>query len=337
MATMRAVLIKDGKGPAENLFIGDAPKPVPQDDQVVVKIKFFGLNRMDVSQREGNYPPPPGVTSVMGVEFSGTIDGLGPKAAKWKVGDEVFGLAAGGAYAEYIAVPEVNIFKKPTSMSWTQAAAIPENFLTAYQALVECGSVKEGDDVLIHAGASGVGLAAVQLARYFGANTVTATASTKEKLDWLLSLPAGATHVANYKTENFVDIVKTATAGKGVDVIVDMVGQSHWQKNVDSIASDGRWAIVAFMSGAAVPSFSLLPILFKRIHIQGTTLRSRSSAYKAQLVSTFAELVPHFTDADGAGPLRTYIHQIYPWQEIQTAHREMEGNSNAGKIIVEIV
>ncbi|KAI0060374.1 quinone oxidoreductase [Artomyces pyxidatus] len=334
---MRAVLIKDDKGPAENLYIGETPKPALGPQQVMVKIKAFGLNRMDISQRQGNYPPPPGVSLVMGVEFSGHVSELGPGASGWAVGDEVFGLAAGGAYAEYIVVPQTNILRKPKHLSWVQAASIPENFITAFQAVVLVAEIKKGDDVLVHAGASGVGLAAIQLARFFGAHSVTATASTKAKLDWLLSLPAGATHVANYKTENFAEVVKGATGGKGVDVIVDFVGRTHWQKNIESLAVDGRMSIVAFMSGAEVPEFNIAPILFKRLRIQGTTLRSRSAEYKADLISRFGELIEKFTDSDGVGPLRTYIHKVYPWTEIQAAHREMEADANAGKIMVEIV
>ncbi|CAL1713517.1 unnamed protein product [Somion occarium] len=338
MSSMQAVLIKDGKGPIENLYIGEADKPTPKADEVLVKIKAFGLNRMDVSQREGRYPPPPGISDILGVEFSGHVVDIGNSVERWTIGDEVFGLAGGGAYAEFIVVPETNVLKKPGHLSWVEAASLPENFLTAYQALILVGEMKEGEDVLVHAGASGVGVAAIQLARLHHAKHVIATASTSDKLNWLRSLPSGATHTANYKTQDFAAEVKKVTEGKGVDVVIDFVGQSHWHKNIDSLAVDGRMTLLAFLSGAEVPSFNLLPILFKRLRIQGSTLRSRSKQYQADLIKKFEEnILPHITGSEGAGKVRTYIHKVYPWTEIQEAHREMEANKNSGKIIAEVV
>ncbi|TFY51657.1 hypothetical protein EVG20_g10898 [Dentipellis fragilis] len=209
---------------------------------------------------------------------------------------------------------------------------------TAFQALVLCAGIKEGDNVLIHAGASGVGIAAIQLARKYGAKTVTATASTKEKLDWLLSIPNGATHVANYKTQDFAEEVKKTTGGKGVDVVIDFVGQSHWQKNIDSMALDARMTILATLSGAEVPSFNLSPILYKRLRIQGSTLRSRSPEYQTDLIARFAkDILGHITGETGDGQIRVYIHKVYPWTDIQAATTEMEANKNSGKIIAEIV
>ncbi|KAG6816994.1 hypothetical protein H0H87_000889 [Tephrocybe sp. NHM501043] len=313
---MRAILIKDGKGPVDNLHLGEAPTPSPGPGQVLVKIKAFGVNRMDILQREGNYPPPAGSSSILGVEFSGHISALGAGVSGWKVDDEVLGLAGGvsapsnGAYAEYIALPASHIIRKPNHLSWVEAASIPENFLTGKYsisiasgiALVLCAGLKKGGSVLVHAGASGVGVAAIQLARFLEANTVTATASTKEKLDWLLSLPLGATHVANYKTEDFSETVKKATNGKGADVVVDFVGRSHWKRNIDSLAIDGHMTMLALLSGKPhlhklVPELTVIagsqvdvdlsPILYKRLRIQGSTLRSRSVAYQTDLIAQY--------------------------------------------------
>ncbi|TFK73189.1 quinone oxidoreductase putative [Pluteus cervinus] len=335
---MRAVLIKDNKGPVDNLYIGDAPDLVLQQNEVLVKIVAFGLNRLDIIQREGNYPPPPGSSDILGVEFSGTISKLGPGASKWKIGDEVLGLAGGGAYAEYIAILETHLLPKPANLSWVEAASIPENFLTAFQAVVLYGEIHENDDVLVHAGASGVGVAAIQLARINGARTVTATASTQEKLDLLLNSPNGATHTANYKTEDFSAVVKEVTGGKGVDIVVDFVGQSHWDKNIDALGLDGRMVLLAMLSGSTVTSTNIAPILYKRLKIQGSTLRSRTPEYQAELIARFGrEALPKITGTNGAGPIKTYIHKVYPWTEIQNAHREMEANKNSGKIIVEVV
>jgi len=198
--------------------------------------------------------------------------------------------------------------------------------------------VKKHDNVLIHAAASGVGISAIQIARVYEANAVIGTASTGEKLNWISSIPNGATHAVNYKTQDFAAEVKKITEGKGVDVIIDVVGQSHWEKNIDSLAVDGRMTLLATLSGAEVPNFNLIKILYKRLRIQGSTLRSRSLAYQAELMKRFkGELLNEITGAEGSGPMRTYIHKVYPWGEIQEAHREMESNNNSGKIICEVV
>ncbi|GBE85078.1 quinone oxidoreductase [Sparassis latifolia] len=335
---MRAVLIREEKGPLENLYLGETTRPSPKQGEVLVKIKAFGVNRMDILQREGKYALPADASKILGVEFSGHVVEVGRDVAEWKEGDEVFGLTSGGAYAEYIVVLPANLLRKSPSLTWEEAASIPENFLTAFQALVVIAEVRRGDDVLIHAGASGVGVAAIQLARLYGANTVTATASTKEKLDWLISMPNGATHSINYKSRDFAAAVKKITNGKGVDVIIDAVGQSHWHKNIDALAVDGRMTLLGLLSGGEVPSFNLAPILFKRLKIEGSTLRSRSPDYQAKLISRFKDEVLGFlTGSAGEGALRTYIHKVYPWTEIQAAHREMEANKNSGKIIAEVV
>ncbi|KAG1869429.1 quinone oxidoreductase putative [Suillus subalutaceus] len=336
MSKMHAVLIKDGQGPIENLYIGETDKPVPTKGQVLVKIVAFGINSMDHYQRQG-------ASYILGVEFSGR------GVTRWAVGDEVFGLVGGGAYAEFVNCDEGLLLKKPGHLSWVEAASIPENYITAYQALVKYGEVKKGDHVLVHAGASGVGIAAIQMARALGATTVTATASTTAKLDWLRSIPNGATHTVNYKTEDF--------AAEGVDVVIDFVGQSHWAKNVESLAIDGRMTILATLSGSEVPAVNLGPILYKRLRIQGSTLRSRSLQYQTELISSlnFRDIIDKVTGANGGGPMRTYIHkvstffcsshpvrhgrttpQVYPWAEIQSAHHEMADNKNSGKIVVEV-
>ncbi|KAF9453162.1 quinone oxidoreductase putative [Macrolepiota fuliginosa MF-IS2] len=335
---MRAVLVKDGAGPADNLYIGEVPMPEVGPRQVLVKIKAFGLNRMDISQREGKYPPPPGASSILGVEFSGLVSEIGPDVTEWAIGDQVLGLAGGGAYAEYIAIAATHILKKPDHLSWAQAASIPEVFLTAYQALVLIGKVHKGDDVLIHAGASGVGIAAAQLARYFGAHTVTVTASTQEKIDWLLRMPNGPTHAANYKTEDFAAVVKQVTDGKGASVVIDFVGQSHFNKNLEALAVDGRMTMLALLSGPIVEKANLSLLLYKRLHIEGSTLRSRSATYQADLIQRFtSNAFHHISGEEEHGSIKTYIHRVYPWEQIQEAHKEMEANQNIGKIVVEVV
>ncbi|KAJ6466652.1 quinone oxidoreductase [Mycena vulgaris] len=335
---MRAVLIENEVGDASSLHIGDTTTPSPQPHEVLVKIKAFGLNRLDILQRQGRYPPPPGSSSILGVEFSGNVAAVGANVTQWKVGDEVLGLTGGGAYAEYLPVLESHLMRKPAHLSWAQAASIPENFLTAFQTLFLCSDLKLGENVLIHAAASGVGLAAIQLARFHGARTVTGTASNTEKLDMVLAMTNGATHVVNYRTADFSETIKQATEGKGVEVIIDLVGQSHWDKNIASLAVDGRMTLVGVVSGATVASVDLMPLIKKRLHIQGSSLRSQPAAYQADLISRFEKQFLHLITGDeGSGPIKTSIHKVYPWTEIQEAHREMEANNNSGKIIVEIV
>ncbi|KAJ7676543.1 hypothetical protein DFH06DRAFT_1317176 [Mycena polygramma] len=273
-----------------------------------------------------------------GVEFAGHVIAVGSEASRWKINDEVMGLAGGGAYAEYIVVPQTHVVPKPARLSWVEAASILECFLTAFQAMIVYGEVKPNDNVLVHAGASGVGIAAIQLARFSGAKTVIATASTQGKLDWLLSLPNGATHAVNYKTQDFSAEVEKITEKKRVDVVIDFVGRTHFQKNLASLAVDGRMTMLAFLSGPTVASVDLPPILFKRLRLQGSTLRSRTPQYQADLIARFdKEILQHITGEKGDGPIKTYIHKVYPWTQIQDAHREMESNSNSGQIIAEIV
>ncbi|KAH6907976.1 hypothetical protein BKA70DRAFT_1280362 [Coprinopsis sp. MPI-PUGE-AT-0042] len=335
---MRAVLIRDGKGPASHLYLGDVEMPKPDHEEVLVKVKAFGVNRMDILQREGHYPLPPGASKdILGVEFSGVITELGTNVERWQVGDEVFGLTPGGAYAEYLVAPQKNIMKKPESLTWVEAASIPENLLTAFQALVLISEVRENDNVLVHAGASGVGVAALQLAHLYKASKVIATTSTQEKVDWLLKLPNAATHGANYKTQDFASVVKEVTDGHGADVVIDFVGQSHFNKNLAAMAKDGRMTMLGLLSGAVATSVDLSQILLKRLRIEGTTLRSRSMSYQANLVSRFEkEVLSHVTSANGNGAVRIYIHKVYPWQDIIEAHNEMESNKNSGKIVIEV-
>ncbi|KAE9397970.1 quinone oxidoreductase putative [Gymnopus androsaceus JB14] len=334
---MQAIIVKDGKGPIENLyFFGKAlarsPKGLCFD-----KGAHFGLNGMDPIQRRGEYPLPPGTTDILGVEFSGHVTRAGEDVSKWKEGDEVFGLAIGGAYAEYIAVNEAYLFSKPSHLSWVDAASIPETFITAYQALIKIGQIKHGDNVLIHAAASGVGLAAVQLARVRGAATVIGTASTSEKLEWLRSIPNGATHGVNYRTQDFAKEVKEITKGKGVDIVIDFVGQSHWAGNIEAMAYDGKAILLAALSGFVVKEVDLKQILFKRLCIQGTTLRARDFGYKSALIAGFShDFASSITGRDGDGPIKTYVQKVYSWKDIHAAHRELEAGKGIGKIVMEV-
>lgn len=342
MSEIEAILVKDGVGKtAQSLYFGKVPKPVPGADEVLVKVYAFGLNRMDISQRMGHYPLPPGVTSILGVEFSGIV-AEDSKDSKWKAGDEVFGLAFGGAYAEFIAVASGMVVAKPKGVSWVQAASIPENWLTAYQALFLIAELKAGQSVMIHAGASGVGLAAIQLAKSFGASLVIATAGSDEKVKFVEQ--HGAKGI-NYKTEDFSEEVLKLTNNVGVNVVIDFVGPDYWTKNIASLARDGRMVLLGMLSGLKTKDpLDMGPMLFKRLRIEGTTLRSRSLEYQSNLLQEFQKhaMDKVFTrcgaaDGEKSEGLDLVIHKVYNWRDIISAHEEMEAARNIGKIICQVV
>ncbi|EGG10434.1 uncharacterized protein MELLADRAFT_93398 [Melampsora larici-populina 98AG31] len=254
-------------------------RPETKEGEVQVKVLAFGLNRMDILQRQGLYPLPPEYPKSLGVEFSGIIEKS--NSQDWKHGEHVFGLAYGGAYAEYISVDARMIVKKPESLSWEEAASIPENWLTSYQALIWIGQLKKGSKVLIHGGASGIGIAAIQLAKSIGVAEIFTTAGTEEKVNFLMSL--GATQAMNYKEVDFSREIDSVTKGSGVDFILDLVGQSYWNSNIKSLSKDGKLVLLGLLSGGKIQTpVELGPILFKRLKIEGTTLRSRSIDYQCQ-------------------------------------------------------
>lgn len=343
---MKAILVKDGKGPSENLYMGEADVPTLEDDHVLVKVKAFGLNRMDIMQREGNYPLPPHAPQIMGVEFSGHIVATQKlEEVQWKVGQEVFGLAVGGAYAEYIKVPARMVLEKPSELNWVQAAAIPENYLTAFQALRTISHLKKGENVLIHAGASGVGLAAIQLARAFGADKIYVTAGSEDKIKFCQEI--GADKGFNYKTSDWAEELAKHTGAKGpagsVDVVVDFIGAPYFNGNLQSLKRDGRMVLLAFMGGAKIKETVLAQLLFKRLRIEGSTLRSRSVDYQSDLVQEFVKenglerlIAGTGKDSHSGHSSKLVIHKVYPWAEIKDAHDEMEANKNVGKIVITI-
>jgi len=333
---MRAVLIKDGKGPAENLYIGEAPTPEPKAEEVQVKIQAFGLNRMDLLQREGNYPLPPQASKeILGVEFAGTVSKLGDGANKFKVGDEVFGLAYGGAYAEYICNPEFMTVLKPKELSMVEAAAIPECFLTAYQALFIEGHFSKGQNALIHAGASGVGVAAIQLALHVGqADKVFATCGSDEKVKFLDGLnSSGKVHAFNYKIQDFEEEIKKID--DGVDQIVDFIGPDYFQRNLNLLRRDGLMIFLAALSGGTMPQGIAFwrAMQSKRLTLKGSGLRSRSPEYQKHLLQQFEErAMPLILKKQ----ISVEIHEVFPWTKVSEAHNEMAENRNSGKIVFEV-
>ncbi|KAK4089693.1 hypothetical protein PCL_06003 [Purpureocillium lilacinum] len=330
MATMKAIDIKGGKGERDALFMNaETPRPTPGSGQALVKIKAFGINRMDIIQRRGNYPLPPQAPKTLGVEFSGVVEAFGPgEHGVFKQGDEVLGLAYGGAYAEYIAVSSKMLIHKPHALSWEQAAAVPETWITATQALHKVLGFARGKSILWHAGASGVSIAGIQLSRLAGASAIYATAGTDDKCRFITDT-LGATAAFNYKTGNWADGVKEATGGRGVDFIVDFVGGSYFQQNQDAAARDCRIVLLGTLGGGKVPDADISQILFKRIRIEGSTLRSRDEDYQGELRDKLETYLPDFE----SGKLKIILDRVLPWDQIQEAHKYMEDAKNSGKIV----
>ncbi|KAH8685736.1 hypothetical protein BGZ60DRAFT_466420 [Tricladium varicosporioides] len=333
MATMKAVDIKNGTGPATSLYINAATtKPTPSPGQALVKVKAFGLNRMDILQREGHYPLPPQAPKTLGVEFSGTIEEVPNTNCGFKIGDEVFGLAYGGAYAEYIVVNTKMLLHKPHHLSWEQAAGVPETWITATQALYLIGEFTKGKSVLWHAGASSVSIAGVQLSNVGGASSIYVTAGSDEKISFCVN-ELGATAGYNYKTQNWSEEILKATDGKGVDVIIDFVGQNYFQGNLDVAARDGRIVTLGAMSGTRLKEgVDIGAFLRKRLRFEGSSLRSRDEEYQGRLRDKLEEYIEKFED----GTFKIYIDKVLPWEQVVEAHELMEKNTSKGKIICTI-
>ncbi|KAL4921469.1 hypothetical protein BDW62DRAFT_174754 [Aspergillus aurantiobrunneus] len=332
--TMRAVAIKNGTGPADSLYIDRIPAPTAGPSQALVRIKAFGLNRMDLLQREGKYPVPPQAPSTLGVEFSGTIAALGTGATEdFKIGDEVFGLAYGGAYAEYIAVATGMLIHKPRELSWEEAAGIPETWITATQALHLVGAFKPGNSVLWHAGASSVSIAGIQLAKAAGASAIYVTAGSDEKIAFCVN-ELGATAGFNYRTQNWAEELAKATGGRGVDVIVDYIGAGYFQDNLKSAALDGRIVNLAFLGGVKVEGgVDISYFLRKRIRYEGSTLRSRDEGYQRKLRDLVVE---NALEKLRSGEFKVFVEKVFGVEDVVEAHKLMESNQTKGKIICTI-
>ncbi|XP_064002856.1 quinone oxidoreductase PIG3 [Pogoniulus pusillus] len=324
----------DCPGGPENLYVKEVMKPDPGEGEVLVKVSASALNRADLLQRRGKYPPPKGASDILGLEAAGTVAGLGPGCkGRWKIGDAVMALLSGGGQAEYATVPEGHLMPVPSGMTFIQAAAIPEAWITAFQLLHCVGKIQKGERVLIHAGASGVGMAAIQLSRLAKAIPIV-TAGTQEKLK--ATANAGAAAGFNYKNEDFSEKVLEFTQGSGVDIILDCVGGSYWEKNLNCLATDGRWIIYGLLSGGEVHGDLFARLLSKRANIHTSLLRSRDKEYKERLVKAFTEdVLPYFSG--GTSPhLQSAVDSVYSLHEIAEAHRAMEENKNIGKIVIKM-
>ncbi len=326
---MRAVLLKEF-GDVDQLYIGEAAAPELSDHSIRVKVVATALNRADTLQRKGFYPPPPGASTILGLEMAGDVIEVGDKVTKWNIGDRVLGLLAGGGYAEQVVIHEDIAMPMADDMSYTDAAAIPEVFLTAFQALNYLADIRPSEQILIHAGASGVGTAAIQLAKAMGASRVIITAS---KGKHQICRDLGADHTIDYANQDFQAEISKITEGKGVDVIIDFLAAAYFQKNINSLDFDGRMIMLALMGGVQLDNVNIANILRKRIRIIGSTLRARSLDYKKGLTKDFSDFaMKRFAD----GTLTPVIDSIYSWTEVREAHSYMEANKNKGKIILAI-
>lgn len=325
---MKAVLVTS-PGVAENLVMGEFDTPAPKPNEILVKLAATALNRADILQREGKYPPPQGASPILGLEMSGEVIALGKNVTKWKVGDQVFGLLPGGGYAEFAVIHQDMALPVPDNISRVEAAAIPEVFLTAYQALFWLGKLQKSETVLIHAGGSGVGTAAIQLAKVLEAKIIVTASAGKHQV----CLDLGAHWAIDYQTQNFKEKVEEYTAKKGVDVIIDFVAAPYFQQNIDSLSVDGRLVLLATLGGGKIANFDLRKVLIKRLQLIGSTLRARSLDYQIALTEAFSQFaLPRFQQ----GEIRPIIDKVFNWKEVQAAHRYMEANKNTGKIVLKI-
>ncbi|KAL1783007.1 Quinone oxidoreductase PIG3 [Sigmodon hispidus] len=323
----------DQPGGPENLYLKEVAKPSPGEGEVLLKVAASALNRADLLQRVGQYAPPPGASNILGLEASGYVAELGPGCqGHWKIGDLAMALLPGGGQAQYVTVPEDLLMPIPEGLTLSQAAAIPEAWITAFQLLHPVGHVQVGDFVLIHAGSSGVGTAAIQLARKAGAIPLV-TAGSQHKLQMAEKLGAAAGF--NYR-EDFSEATLRFTNGVGVDVILDCIGGSYWEKNVNCLALDGRWVLYGLIGGADVSGPLFSKLLFKRGSLITSLLRSRDHKYKQTLVKSFTEQILPYFSKDSPQRLLPVVDTVYQATDIQAAHEYMEANKNVGKIVLEL-
>ncbi len=308
----------------------ELPEPLPGNAEIAIDIHASALNRADLLQRRGLYPPPPGVTQVLGLECAGTVSALGPGCTgRLQVGERVMVLLAGGGYAEQVVVPEALAMKVPGALSFEQAAAIPEAFLTAREALFVSGQIAAGESVLIHAAAGGVGSAAVQLARAAGAR-VFATAGGPEKCAWVRAL--GADVVIDYKSAQFAEVIAAETSGRGVNVILDFVGAAYAEQHAACLAARGRQVLIGVLGGTKA-SVNLALLMQKRQTLTGLVMRSRSVTEKIELTRAFSRThLPLFE----SGRLKPLVDSVFALSDVARAHEHMESNRNFGKIVLKV-
>lgn len=327
-STMKFVDHGTGGGP-EVLRSSTCALPTPQAGEVLVKVAFAGVNRPDCLQRSGKYPPPPGASSIVGLEVSGEVVALGEGATRWKLGDKICALTNGGAYAEYVTVPEGQALPIPSGYSMLQAAALPENYFTVWTNVFQRGKLKAGESILIHGGSSGIGLTAIQLAHAFGAK-VFCTVGNADKV--AACKKVGADVAIDYKTQDYVEEVLKFTDQKGVNAILDMVGGSYMQRNLRALAIEGRLLQIAFLQPSKV-EVDWVSLMAKRLTFTGSTLRPRSAADKAQIAN---ELQAQVWPLLAAGTVAPVIYKVFDLNDAAQAHALMESSQHIGKIMLTV-
>lgn len=323
---MQVIEITQPGGP-EVLKMAERVRPKPSAGEVLIQIESAGVNRPDCAQRQGVYPPPPGATDIPGLEVAGVITEVGSGVTDWKVGDRVCALVVGGGYAEYVTAPGGQCLPVPEGMTMTEAAALPETFFTVWTNLFEGGRLQKGETVLIHGGAGGIGTTAIQMASRMGAR-VLATVGKPESVSICRDL--GADRVILYKSEDFTEAVREFTEGRGVDVILDMIGGDYFQKNLDSLAVQGRLVQIATMQGARV-QLDLRQMMFKRLTLTGSTLRARSVEEKSRIAQALRH---HIWPLLNQGLMKPVIFRELPLREASQAHALMESSQHTGKIVL---
>lgn len=325
---MRAVVF-DRPGETDVLRVAEVPDPVPGEGEILVRVHAAGINRADLLQRLGRYPAPPGEPEILGLEFAGEVVGAGPGCTRHRPGDRVMALVAGGAYATLAVTPEATAWPVPAGLDWRQAAAVPESFLTAWLNLFDLGALRAGEAVLVHAGASGVGSAVIQLAHAFGA-TVLATAGSDAKLDLCRQL--GAAHAFHREREDFPSAALDATGGAGVHLVIDFVGAPYWAGNLRALRPGGRLVLVGFLGGSS-GELDLGLLMRKSLTVRSTTLRARSRAEKARLCAEAGPFVlPRLSD----GRLRPAVDRAFALQDVAAAHEYVAANRSTGKVVLEM-
>ncbi|MFG1420960.1 NAD(P)H-quinone oxidoreductase [Roseixanthobacter liquoris] len=325
--TMRQIRFEGSGGP-DVIRVETAPVPAPGPGQVLVEVVAAGVNRPDCLQRAGGYPPPPGATEIPGLEIGGRVVALGEGVTSPKIGDEVCALVISGGYAEYCVAEAPLCLPVPKPLSLLEAAGLPENYYTVYDNIFTRGRLAKGETILVHGGSSGIGSTAIQLAKHAGA-TVFATAGSPEKCDFCLSL--GADAAIDYRSADFVAEVKRLTDGKGVDVILDMVGGPYIARNLSALALEGRLVQIAFLQPSRV-DIDLMPVMLRRLTITGSTLRARSVPLKAAIADHLRRDVWPLLES---GAVRPVIHATFPLEQAQAAHALMESSAHSGKIMLE--
>jgi putative PIG3 family NAD(P)H quinone oxidoreductase len=317
------------EGTPESLRVVEGPTPAPAAGEILIEVHYAGVNRPDVLQRLGRYAPPPGASPILGLEVAGQVAAIGTDVSQWQPGDSVCALVPGGGYAQFCVAPARQALPIPSGLSLAEAAGLPENWFTVWANLIDLAGLRSGERVLIHGGSSGIGLAAIQLARHVGAQAIV-TVGNDDKVRFCRDF--GAAEAINYRTEDFVLRTQEFTGAQGVDVVLDMVGGAYIPRNISVLRHDGRLVFIAFLQGSRW-ELDFMPIMLKRLRVTGSTMRPRSIENKAAIRDALArEIWPAFA----AGQLRTHLFATFPLAQACEAHRLMESSRHIGKIVLQI-